>query len=184
MFTLEKRQYKKHTFEDRLLAVQKVLNEHVSVREASKIIGADHMQVKYWVSMYERYGESGLRMRNFSYSGEFKTKVIEDMYKNRLTLYDTALKYGIPSPSTVLSWKRLYDSHGSAVLYKDSKMWQETMKSRKKVKQEKTLDPQTKALLKEVEYLKAENAYLKKLQALVQERLSQENGNEQPPFKN
>ena len=65
----------------------------MSVREASKIIGAGHMQVKYWVSMYERYGKSGLRMRNFSYSGEFKTKVIEDMYKNRLTLYDTALKY-------------------------------------------------------------------------------------------
>ena len=179
MFTLGKRKSKKYSYEDRLFAVLKVLDEHVSVREASKIVGADHMQVKYWVTMYQRYGESGLRMRNFSYSREFKTKLIEDMYENRLTLYDAALKYGIPSPSTVLSWKKLYDAYGSAALYKDSKMWHETMKSRKQkqVKQEKG-DPQTKALLKEIEYLKAENAYLKKLHALVQERLSQENGNE------
>lgn len=67
------------------------------------------MQVKYWVSMCERHGEDSLLPRRLNYSGEFKVTVIEDMYTNKLTLYNTALKYCIPSPSTVLSWKRLYD---------------------------------------------------------------------------
>ena len=38
-------------------------------------------------------------------------------------------------------------------------------------------------LLKELEYLRAENAYLKKLQALVEERIVRESGKEPKPSK-
>jgi transposase len=46
------------------------------------------------------------------------------------------------------------------------------------------LDKQTEEdLIAEVQRLRAENAYLKKLQALVQERIVRENGNGQEPLK-
>lgn len=180
------RKNRKYSLSDRLFAVKKVLNEHISVRSASKLIGADHMQVKYWVSMYERYGKSGLQSGKINYTGEFKNNVIADLYKNNLTLYDTALKYAMPTPSTVLTWKRLYDAHGSAALYNSNQIWNGAMKTvkPKKDKNNISIDPKTKALQRELEYLKAENAYLKKLQALVQERLARENENEPPLSKN
>lgn len=188
MFEEKRRKNKKHDFTERIVAVRKVLNDHVSVRAAAKEIGADHMQVKYWVSICERHGEDSLLPRRLNYSGEFKVTVIEDMYTNKLTLYDTALKYCIPSPSTVLSWKRLYDTSGSAGLYSNHKMWSETMRTikskQKNEKSEEASSVQNKSLQKEVEYLRAENAYLKKLQALVQQRIDQEKGSELPPSKN
>jgi len=177
------RKNRKYSLSDRLFVVKKVLNEHISVRSASKLIGADHIQVKYWVSMYEQYGKSGLESRKINYTGEFKNNVIADLYKNNLTLYDTALKYAMPTPSTVLTWKRLYDAHGSAALYKSNQIWQGAVKTVKH-KNNSGLDPKTKALHRELEYLKAENAYLKKLQALVQERIARENENEPPLSKN
>jgi transposase len=41
-----------------------------------------------------------------------------------------------------------------------------------------------KDLFKEIELLKAENAYLKKLRALVQERIARERKNGLPPSRN
>jgi transposase len=43
-----------------------------------------------------------------------------------------------------------------------------------------TKEDPNKSLLEELEYLRAENAYLKKLRALVQERIDRESGNGQP----
>jgi transposase len=56
------------------------------------------------------------------------------------------------------------------------------MKKAKKSKSE--VSSSDKSLLKELELLRAENAYLKKLQALVQERIAREKGSELPPLKN
>ena len=55
------------------------------------------------------------------------------------------------------------------------------IKSKKK-KEKKTTTPHEE-LLKELEYLRAENAYLKKLQALVEERIVRESGKEPKPSK-
>lgn len=67
-------------------------------------------------------------------------------------------------------------------------MWSETMRTikskQKNEKLEEASSVQNKSLQKEVEYLRAENAYLKKLQALVQQRIDQEKGSELPPSKN
>ena len=52
---------------------------------------------------------------------------------------------------------------------------------------EEFVDPKpkdNKDLLKEIELLKAENAYLKKLRALVQERIARESKKGLPPSKN
>jgi hypothetical protein len=37
------------------------------------------------------------------------------------------MKYGIPSPSTVLTWKRKYDNKGLSGLNDGSRIWSESM---------------------------------------------------------
>ena len=54
--------------------------------------------------------------------------------------------------------------------------------SKSKTKKVKLTTPHEE-LLKELEYLRAENAYLKKLQALVEERIVRESGKEPKPSK-
>ncbi|KAA6329677.1 hypothetical protein EZS27_021549, partial [termite gut metagenome] len=55
------KKYKKHDYSKRLKIVAKVLEDHLPVRTAARLFEVDSMQVKYWVAMYSRYGEEGLR---------------------------------------------------------------------------------------------------------------------------
>ena len=55
--------------------------------------------------------------------------------------------------------------------------------SKSKTKKVKLKTTPHEELLKELEYLRAENAYLKKLQALVEERIVRESGKEPKPSK-
>jgi transposase len=184
------KKYKKHDYSKRLQIVAKVLEDHLPVRTAARLFEVDSMQVKYWVAMYSRYGEEGLRMRTKYYPGDFKYKVLYDLFENQLTLFATALKYGIPSPSTVLMWKRKYEATGLCGLYEGKQLWTESMATEKKnpIKQEtgasEANNKETRDLLREINFLKAENAYLKKLRALVQERIARENQKGRQPSGN
>lgn len=59
------------------------------------------------------------------------------------------------------------------------------MEKKKKMLQKKELSEETKEdLIAEVQRLRMENEYLKKLRALVQERIDRENGKEPPSSMN
>lgn len=185
----KRKKYEKHPYSVRLQVVAKVLREHLPIRVTGKMFDVNPRQVKYWVDLYSLYGEEGLRMQQRYYPVEFKHKVLQDMFENHLSLLQTALKYGIPSPSTVLIWKRKYDDIGVSGLQKGSRLWSENMVNEDMIPngQEGEVhgnDTENKALLKEIELLKAENAYLKKLRALVQERIARESRNGLPPSRN
>lgn len=101
------------------------------------------------------------------HSGEFKQKVVEDMRQNGLSQNETAVKYGV-SRSMVQSWERIYLEEGVEGLYIERRGRKSTgrpLKLDKKVEED---------LIGEVQRLRAENAYLKKLNALVCERVRQE----------
>ena len=85
------------------------MDEHYPIRTTAKLFDVNPRQVKYWGALYSRYGEEGLRMQSRYYPVEYKHKALQDLLENHLTLQEMALKYGIPSPSTILAWKRKYD---------------------------------------------------------------------------
>jgi transposase len=96
------------------------------------------------------------------YSGEFKQKVVEDMQKNGLSQYETAEKYGI-TRSMIQRWERIYFEEGSKGLYIERRgrgSKGRPIKLDKKVEED---------LIAENQRLRAENDYLKKLNALVLE---------------
>lgn len=98
---------------------------------------------------------------NQEYTGEFKQKVVETMTQEKLSYRETAVRFGIGNHSHVANWERIYLMEGAGGLYikrrgRGSKG--RPAKFPKEVEED---------LLKEVQRLRAENAYLKKLQALV-----------------
>ena len=168
----------KYTYEKKLESVLLVLKSGYSTYEVARMIGSEHKHISRWVAYYEAHGEEGLRIKRRSYSGDFKHSVITYMHENNLSLLETAVKFCIPGDSTVFNWNCIYHQEGPAGLYRDNRG---KMKKPKKPKSKPA--SQQEALQKELEYLRAENAYLKKLKVLVEERIILEKGNAQKPSK-
>ncbi len=171
----------KYSYEEKLEAVQRV-SEGMSYAASAHILGTHKEHVRRWYQRYERFGPEGLIMTHGSYSGEFKLSVIEYMHKYHLSTKQAAVQFGIPTDVTVGKWERIYYEEGPQGLYRDKRGRKSKMSSEKP---KKKLSKQTEEdLIAEVQRLRMENEYLKKLNALVQERIARENGNEQPSSMN
>lgn len=173
----------KYSYEQRLEAVLKVTEMNISCKTVGKLLGCDATHVRRWVKRYERFGIEGLLLKHGTYTGEFKQHVIEYMHENHLSIFETATVFGIPSDATVGKWERIYYQEGPQALYRNNRGRKKKMSSEKpkKVKLNKETEED---LIAEVQRLRMENAYLKKLNALVQERIARENGKKQPPSTN
>ena len=165
----------KYSCEQKLEVVLAAVKKGVSAKDAGSIIGACKSDVQKWVSLYREFGVEGLVMKHGTYGGQFKISVIEYMHTNHLSLRETAAKFGIPGYTTVGKWERIYYEEGREALFRDNR-------GRKKMNNENNprktkLDKKVEEdLIAENQRLRMENAYLKKLNALVQERVQRENG--------
>ena len=101
---------------------------------------------------------------NQLYTGEFKQMVVETMIQERLSYRETAVKFGIGNHSHVANWERIYLMEGPEGLYVERRG------RGSKGRPQQFSKEVEEDLLKEVQRLRAENAYLKKLQSLVLER--------------
>ena len=89
------------------------------------------------------------------------------MHREKLSYRETARQFDIPN-SRGTAWERIYLEEGAERLYVECRGRESTGRS-PKIKKEVEED-----LIAEVQRLRAENAYLKKLNALVAERVRQE----------
>ena len=106
---------------------------------------------------------------NKKYTGEFKQEVVETMHREKLSYCEAARQFGVSSDTRVASWERIYYEEGPEGLYIERRGRSSKGRPPKKLKPEVEED-----LLAEVQRLRAENDYLKKLNALVAERVRQE----------
>ena len=105
---------------------------------------------------------------NKRYTGEFKQKVVETMQNEKLSYRETARQFEISDDKMVAKWERIYLEEGPEGLYIERRGRKSTGCPRKMPKEVE------EDVLAEVQRLRAENAYLKKLNALVAERVRQE----------
>ena len=129
--------------------------------------------VQKWVRKYAANGSQGL-IKNIkaSYSGEFKQSVVEYMHTNHLSCLETAIKFNLAGDYVVSKWERIYYEEGPQALYVERRGRNKNMSSKPRKKKNVNVNED---LLREVQYLRMENEYLKKLNALVQERIKREN---------
>jgi len=159
----------KYSYEEKLKAVKDVLENGMSLRDVAKNLGTHHEHVRRWVKRYELHGPDGLMMKKGIYTGDFKRNVVEFMHEKHLSISEVATIFGIPSDGTVSKWERIYYEEGPEALYRENRGRVKTMNADKPKKPK--LSKQTEEdLIAEVQRLRMENAYLKKLMALVQER--------------
>lgn len=159
----------KYSMEDKIKAVKDVVECGMSAGSVAKSLSTAKAVVQRWVARYEAFGIDGLSMKSGSYSGDFKIRVIEYMRENNASIFRTAVKFGIPSESSVAKWERIYLEEGSDALYKDNRGRKCNMTD-DRVKKPKMNKQVEEDLIAEIQRLRMENEYLKKLNALVRDR--------------
>lgn len=113
---------------------------------------------------------------NKRYTSEFKQMVVEDLLNNRLSYSEIRKKYNIDAHDILQKWERIYLEEGVGGLYIERRgrsISGDGVKKGRPPKLEKTKEDD---LIAEVQRLRIENEYLKKLNALVQSE-------RQPPNK-
>jgi transposase len=103
--------------------------------------------------------------KNASYPGAFKIEVVKNKKELNLSLRETQRKFEIAAKRTVSEWERIYDEQGPEGLLEEQRG--------RKPNLEKTRPKGEETLEQEVLRLRAENDYLKKLNALVREKEKQ-----------
>ena len=110
---------------------------------------------------------------NKKYTGEFKQMVVETMHNEGLSYSETARQFEIGDHHRVMSWERIYLEEGLEGLYVERR----GRGSKGGGRPPKQLKPEVEEdLIAEVQRLRAENAYLKKLRALILEEERQGKG--------
>ena len=107
---------------------------------------------------------------NRQYGGEFKQHVIETMRAENLGYRETERKFGI-SNDRVRKWERIYLEEGPGGLYIERRGRATGPNVGRKPKLDKKVEED---LIAENQRLRAEVDYLKKLNALVDERVRRE----------
>ena len=105
---------------------------------------------------------------NKRYTPEFKIMVVETMHKEGLSHREAGRVFEITAHDAVAKWERIYLEEGKEGFYVERRGRKSTGRP-SKLKKDVEED-----LIAEVQRLRAENAYLKKLNALVAERVRQE----------
>ena len=162
----------KYNWEFKIECVEKYrTNIPITVPECSKASHHDFMHmVRDWNKIYEKYGIDGLRKNNSNrlLSPEEKFDCITRIMSGE-SYRDVAIDKQI-SASTLHVWNENYQRYGydGLQLKKGRKPKEPVMADTKEMKELTKSEKEELILLrKRIEYLEAENAYLKKLRALA-----------------
>lgn len=155
----------------------------LGLRELARKHGLDYSMVRRWVESYRRHGAAGLQKKHSHYDVAFKLHVLQRIRDEALTQRQAAALFQIRSTATIGIWQRQYDQG-------DLGAWAPATK-RHRMPRKHPADPLPKPaeemtreeLLKELAYLRAETAYLKKLDALIQAEQPAAHGKKRKPSK-
>lgn len=151
----------------KLQALTRYLSGKESYREIGKSIGIDHKSIVKWVRQYNYNGAEALVKRCTSYTQMFKLEVLQYMTENGTSLCETAAFFNIPAHSTLAVWIRKFKTQGIEALQSQE---QGRLSMKKDSNKQSSTDRSFEALENRIKQLEMENEYLKKLNALVQNK--------------
>ena len=144
----------------------------LSCNQIANLFGIESSIVKNWVRLYQTHGIDGIRTRvsKTSYSPEFKHTAVLQLLAGK-SIRTLAIELNISNPSVLFQWLKAYQTHGIMGLTPKPKGRKAmTQSTNKKAKANQTSTNEHAELLRRIQYLEAENAYLKKLDALIRQK--------------
>lgn len=134
--------------------------------------GLDHATVRRWAAAYRQHGVSGLRKKFSHYTAEFKLSVLQHMRQEAVSATQAIALFNIRGGTgAIADWQRRYHEQGLAGLQPKPRGRPKKMPVPQSPKPANPMPDEARSredLMEEVQDLRAEVAYLKKLRALLQ----------------
>lgn len=164
----------KHPVSVRLSAVQYYLSRKGTLSETALLFGVGKSPLSRWIRAFRQQGESGLEHRlPRTYTQSFRLQVVRYMMKYKCSSAEASAHFAIPNETLIQQWLKRYREGGAEALHPEKKGV--SVPKGKSPPGSKPFSEMTHAeLQEELEYLRAENAYLKKLKALREENALRE----------
>ena len=162
----------KYTQKQKLEAVEAYERGQGGLRAIAQAHAVGVDALRSWVAAHRNHGEAGVaaKMRK-NYELEFKLLVLDRMRDDGRSCRQAAAIFGIRRHNQVAEWRRPFTLQGEAALQPGWKVQQTKMSRTPRRPKDQGVLPEDQRsrqeLLRELQQLRTENAYLKKAQALV-----------------
>ena len=162
----------KYTEKQRLDAVAAYEKGSGGLKATAEAQGVNVASLRKWIALFRARGESGVATKKRgSYDLEFKLAVVQRMQDEGISARQAAAQFDVRRFDQVAEWSRLYAEHGPEGLRPGRNRDQSRM-NKKPIGPNDAAAPgddqrSREELLRDLQQLRMENAYLKKAHALV-----------------